>query len=528
MKSALVVFAIAWVAQAQTGEIQGTVVDAATHQPVRKANVSILDTDPSQGRPQNPGRIKTVVTDASGAFTFDDLQAGQYELTVTDRDYPETRMGGSHKGVEVSASDAASTVTVELTPGAAVSGRVLDEDGDPIRGCIVQPYGAKDLNRGVAVMRIPTTNDDGSYRMFGIPAGKYVIQAQCSERVFQPRPLSAGPDPPPSAAYPPLFYPAARDAKSAEVLDLSAGAEKSGINFEMRPVPVTYVHGTFAGSADWRGRDDVRVELVPLDSQSLRGFGFKGGEVNPKDGSFNIGEVFPGSYHLVAFSQDFSVRGPQSDAPNRIGGIARVDVVDKPVQVSLQLQQAFDIPGRIEIERDADTKGPIKPNQINIQLRSETPSGGLSPPVMVNDDGTFTIKSVLPGEWRIVLFAPSGFMKSAWLGSDDVANRTIDLESPPSEPLRIAVSTNTGSIQGTAPLGQVVFASRSDDLDQGYGWRVSSVDSSGQFSIPNLAPGKYRVTIGDTNSPMPEEGGQEVTVSEGETAMVELKAGTKP
>ena len=84
--------------------------------------------------------------------------------------------------------------------------------------------------------RGPMDREDGSYRLYKIAPGKYVITAECSAVVFQPRPLSEGPDPPPKTAYPMQFYPAASDLKSAEIVELLPGAEKSGVDFRMRPV----------------------------------------------------------------------------------------------------------------------------------------------------------------------------------------------------------------------------------------------------------------------------------------------------
>jgi hypothetical protein len=42
-----------------------------------------------------------------------------------------------------------------------------------------------------------------------------------------------------------------------------------------------------------------------------------------------------------------------------------------------------------------------------------------------------------------------------------------------------------------------------------------------------VPPGKYRVAVGDNGAPMP-EGGQEVSLAEGETATIEVKPEAKP
>jgi len=515
---------------AQTGKIAGVVVDSASHQPVKKASVSILFLGDMTGIANGSSQKESphnLITDASGAFAFNDLSLGHYQLIVTHQNYPQARMGGVHKIVQLTAVDSAATVTMELIPGAAVTGHVVDEDGDPLTGCNIQPHSAKDFNQGIAMMHNSVARDDGSYRIYGIPPGKYTITAQCTATVFQPRPLSEGPDPPPSAAYPMQFYPAASDIKSAQTVELLPGTEKSGIDFQIRPASVTHIHGTLvAGSADWRGRDDLQVQLAPFDPRGPRSFVFTGGaRIDPKDGTFEFRQVFPGSYRVVVFSQDFSARPGPPDASNRVGAIARVDVADKPIELSLQLHRAVDISGTVEIERSSNAAEPLTPGQIDIQLTSENQFGPGPTPTQVNDDGTFSIKSVLPGEWRIRLNGPAAFAKSVRLGADDVTNQPLDLTSGSAAPLHIVVSDNTASIRGTAAAGQMIFAARIVDEEDALGWQQGTqVDSNGQFVLPGLAPGKYRIVAGELGSPMPEKGGQEVTVAEGETATVDIKS----
>jgi protocatechuate 3,4-dioxygenase beta subunit len=520
----LSLLAIAAAAQDQTGRIEGVVLDSISRQPVKKAVVSVQFIQ--DGGPQ------TVTTDSSGAFAFSGLAAGQYELAVMHQNYPQGRFGGVHKTIQVSAGETASSVSVELIPGAAVSGQIVDEDGDPLSGCFVQLHPAKNFSQGVQISRTPIAHEDGSYRLSSIPPGKYTITAQCTATVFQPRALSEGPDPPPSAAYPVQFYSATSDLKSAQILELLPGAEKSGVDFQMRPVPVTHIHGTLTvASADWRGRSDLRIQLLPLDPRSPRVLGFgRGGQVSATDGSFELETVFPGSYRLVVFSQDISRGGSgQPDASNLVGAIARVDVADKPVNISLPLHRAMDISGTIEIERNNNTANQVTLNQIGVQLSSDNQFGGEPTRAQVNEDGTFTVKSVLPGEWRIMLMAPNNvFVKSVRLGADEVVNRKLDLTSGSAAPLRIVASNNTANVKGTAQAGQMVFCTPVEEGVPMKGWRATQTDSSGQFAMQGLAPGKYRIVVADNGASMPEEGGQELTLGEGETATIDVKPESKP
>jgi hypothetical protein len=157
-------------------------------------------------------------------------------------------------------------------------------------------------------------------------------------------------------------------------------------------------------------------------------------------------------------------------------------------------------------------------------LTSDSQFGPGPSPTQVNEDGTFIVKSVLPGEWRLRLNAPAAFAKSVRLGPDDVTDRPLDLTSGSAAPLHIVVSNNTATVRGTAPAGQMIFAARIGDEEDTIGWQQGTqVDSNGQFVLPGLAPGKYRIVAGELGGPMPEEGGQEVTVAEGETANVDIK-----
>jgi Carboxypeptidase regulatory-like domain len=525
----LSLLAIAAAAQDQTGRIEGVVLDAISHQPVKKAAVSVNSMGSTPGQTQVQNR-QAAITDASGTFAFNGLPAGRYQLTVMHQSYPQARMGGARKNVQVSASETAARVTVELVPGATVGGRIVDEDGDPLSGCNVRLHSAKSFNQGVPMTRVPSAGSDGSYRLVNIPPGKYIVTAQCSTAVFRPRPLSEGPDPPPSAAYPVQFYAGASDLKSAETVELTPGAERSGIDFQIRPVPVTHIHGTLtAGSADWRGRNDLRAQLLPLDPLAPRIAAFNsGGPINPTNGSFEIRPVFPGSYRLIVFSQNVVqpvVTRPDSVDP--VGATARVDVADKPIEISLSLHRGVDVSGTVEIERNDNTTNQIIPGQISIQLTSDYQFGPLPSPVQVGDDRSFTIKSVPPGEWRIRLTTPSAFVKSAWVGSEDVTHGALDLTSGSVSPLRILISTNTATIRGTAPDSQLVFAIPTDAGGPPQ-MRSGQIDSSGQFTIPGLTPGKYRVVGLDNGSFIPDEGGQEVTLREAETAMIDVKPEARP
>ncbi len=493
----------------------------------------------NSSKPQGP---QSTTTDASGTFHFSNLQPGSYRVMIQHQNYPQARFGGVSKTIDVKAGETAGPIDAELIPGASVSGRILDEDGEPTQGCFVQAHLPSAPDQGVQAQGNFNPNEKGEYRLYAIPPGKYLLTAQCQGQVFQPRPFSAGPDPPPSRGYPPQYYPLAADAKSAQAVELLPGNEKSGIDFRMRPAPVTQVHGAVsAGGADWKG-NNINVQLVPIDSSRRNGNNFS--NIDAAKGTFEFRQVFPGSYMLIAFSQ--------GNNDTRIGATQRVEVGDQPLNIVIELQHGFDITGKVELDPESAAKvaaantaanapgssapmapgnnrfngftpAPFSLSQVSIQLFPAYQVGIPMPNTQVAADGSFTLKGVMPGSWRLIVNGPQAFTKGAWLGSAEVTQGTFELSSGGAGALRIVLSTNTGSIHGSAPPGQIISSQRIDDSPQFRGSRGTMADPSGQYKLDGLAPGRYRIMLSDGGGPMPDEGGQEVTVKEGDTITLDLK-----
>ena len=489
----LALLAIGAAAQERNGSIVGVVSDSVSHQPLREVTVTlVLGTHSLE--PQ-------VITGDDGTFAFHDLKPGQYRLGAERRDYPEPRT------MVVSPTEDPDPVTIELVPGAAVAGRILDEDGDPLRGCWAQARPAEHPDQIASGQGTRSVSEPSEYRLFGLLPGKYILAAQCVAPAFQPRPFSAGPDPPPSLAYPMQFYPAASDAVSAQPVELAAGTETTGIDFRMQPVHVTQVRVAIApSSADWRGRNVFGGLTLPGHSS-----GNEFGRMSPdSSGAFLFPQVFPGSYVLVA-----ATLGPD----NAIGGIQRVEVKDQPVNTVIELQRGIDIHGTVELESGPNS-AQVQLSQIRILLVSDYPQFISGNGAAVKQDGSFTLNSLVPVLWRIYVDGPSVFAKSVWFGTKELKGRTLDLSNGLPGALKIVLSANTATIRGTAPPGTTV-AYRNEDAPFLSG-QPRLVDQSGRFQIVGLAPGRYRVAAAESPAAIPKDGGTEITIQEGETATVDL------
>lgn len=468
-------------AQDQSGAMEGTVMNSASHLPVKKAHVLITRA------PTPPSSISTdrvAATDANGRFSATGLVPGMYMVLVFAADYPAARSpsGAARRTVAVASGGTPAKVDFELMPGSAISGRIVDEDGDPLSRCFVQVRTATAVQRPGRYSSAQQTDDDGEYRLFGMPAGRYTVMAQCAAP-FQPRPFSSGPPPPPSIGYSPMFYPDATSPAGGAVIELAPGVEKTGIDFKMRPAPVYTVHVTPEG---------VAFRMMPRDAAMFAALGTRGGGPD-------FTGVFPGRYRLVA-----------GRGEGNLSGEASFEVSDHSVDVEVPMHPAVEIRGTIEME---DGQKP----PVGLRVHLDGIDGSV--PAVVNADGSFTLPSVGAHIWRVGVFGQGVFIRSVVFAGIEVKDRAVDMTSGVPGQLRIVLSTRTGVLRGTAPMGMTVYASREDE-DSMF---MQAVDSIGNFVFPSLPPGKYMVFV-DDGSGTALDAGKEVAIGEGETVNVELKA----
>src|SRR5262249_53102865 len=140
-----------------------------------------------------------------------------------------------------------------------------------------------------------------------------------------------------------------------------------------------------------------------------------GAPFDQNKGTFEFRQVFPGSYYLVAWTN--------GNDDTRIGGWQRIEVGKQPLNIAFELKSSVNIDGKVEFERLQSSTNPVSNQAIQVMLNSNGMVSGPPPrPAQANADGTFQLKGVLRGLWRLQVTAPNAFLKSAWLGNTDVTN----------------------------------------------------------------------------------------------------------
>jgi protocatechuate 3,4-dioxygenase beta subunit len=178
-----------------TARIRGRVLAADTGQPLRKAQVRAISPDLRENR--------LATTDRDGLYEFTELPAGRYQLTASkgsfvQLQYGQTRPFEAGKPLEIGEGQTIERVDFGLPRGSLITGRVMDEFGEPatdVQVAALRYQFVQGRRQLVPAGRTVTTNDLGEYRVFGLPPGQYYVSATLRAGSSCRRPAITSADP---------------------------------------------------------------------------------------------------------------------------------------------------------------------------------------------------------------------------------------------------------------------------------------------------------------------------------------------
>ncbi|MEL6347879.1 MAG: carboxypeptidase regulatory-like domain-containing protein [Myxococcota bacterium] len=159
------------------GEIRGQIADAVTGAPLSAVRVYAYDL-------QLEGDV--VLSDADGRFVFSALPPGAYRLVArpAERDnnlamaWPEVFDFCSADRIPLEAGEVVDAVDFSLPEGGALSGRLLDDLGGPLRGATVTAQGVSDTATAGLFTRTDTTDEDGRFTVLGLANGSWMVEVE--------------------------------------------------------------------------------------------------------------------------------------------------------------------------------------------------------------------------------------------------------------------------------------------------------------------------------------------------------------
>lgn len=517
-------------------KISGLVVKLAGGEPLRKTRVLLRSEEERT-------RTISAVTDAGGRFALKGIEPGRYKLTVSRNGFVQQEYG-QRKPTDPGAvltlrpGQEIKDLLFRLIPSAVIAGRILDEDGEPLPWVQVmavrQTY--SEGKRTLTPTGGASTNDLGEYRLFGLSPGRYFISA------IYPRwgrYAGSGGDEfdaeaSPEQGYAKMYYPGTADAAKASPVSINAGEEINSIDILMGQVRVYHIRGHVYNQITRKPGTEAIVFLRPRGRGQEWDFGHQQAMVEKKDGSFNIPEVLPGSYVLMAY---------WSDEGKRITARTAVDVGNADVDgVALTLGAGVNITGHIFW----DGQPSLESNDLSVALRSADTGQNfwMGDSARVDATNSFALKDVSEATYFAELWGQSKdcYIKEVRYGSSSALDEGFTVARATPASLEITVSSRGARIQGTVsdedalPSAgvRVVLVPEASRRGLHRLYDSATTDQYGRFDIRGIAPGDYslfsweEVEFGAWEDPeflKPfEKKGESVSVQDGDQKTLKLTA----
>jgi hypothetical protein len=479
-------FAIRGAAETQTARssVAGTIVREDNGSPVSKAIVTL-------------GQV-SVTTGDDGRFAFLQVNPGEYRLSVRGTGFAPTDYGqpfpprptGGFTPIVVEAGVPVSGIVVALTPGAVISGRVVDGDGNPVREAQVEAFQyAYQEGWRVLVSAAPAfeANDRGEFRMFWLAPGSYVLRAS-------PRGDATGTAPAPS------YFPGVTDPRAATPVAVASG-DTLDITVRMAETRLARIDGTVINGLSGTPVS-ARVVLAPRNPDAAPRL--YRNDTASDAGAFSITGVPPGSYFLYATG---------ASAESRLATRVPLEIGDRDIDALTVEVKPLTVQGRVSVEDwpEGFDRSRAQP-RMSVLMRLDPPileidelrDGVSSRLQAIVTDGAFRFPSVIPADYRVSMNItvpgfPDPYVKSIRFLDSDVIGDGLRLDNRSEAWLDIVVGLNGASIGGVVldsrrqPVRRATVVVVPDQRQNVTRFKDTQTDAMGLFQIHGIAPGSYKV-----------------------------------
>jgi hypothetical protein len=403
-----------------TSVMRGQIVAADNGAPIRRAQIRITAPEAREGR--------VATTDSQGRFEFKELPAGRYTMTASkggfvSLQYGQRRPTESGTPIELGDGQTMEKIAIALPRGSVLGGRITDEFGEPVANAAVTAWryayqaGARRMVPAGQNAR-DTTDDQGHYRLFGLPPGDYYVTATLrggAPEVTDPMGELSG--------YAATYFPGTSNVAEATRVTLAVSQENTGISFGLIATRLVRVSGQVIMS-DGAPATNGMVVLVPANASGRPGIAMQqGGAGNRIDqsGAFRLTNVATGRYQV------------QARAGGREFELARLDLAvgtDDVDGLTLVTAPGSTVTGAVV----SDTGEPFdfRAQQLQIGSRPASPdaqamgNGAGMSSVRVGDDWTFTLRNITDAV-LVRAQPPQGWaMKSVFINGQDITDTPME------------------------------------------------------------------------------------------------------
>ena len=521
-----------------TAVIRGRVVAADTGSPIRRAQIRAFSPEARESR--------GTTTDAQGRFELRDLPAGRWEVSASKAGFVTLRYGQRRpreagQPFELADGEKMERANISLPRGAAVTGRIVDEFGDPVAGARVQAMRYQTLQGSRQLMSAGTdgTDDTGAFRLYGLTPGDYYVTAIAQAGMFAEETSD-------TTGYAPTYYPGTSNVAEAQRVSVGVGQEVTNVTFALLATKAVRLTGTVIDS---KGERLANGFISVQDTAQASGMFMQrfGGRIRP-DGSFTISNVTPGTYTLMV-NTSMGPGGPSTEEPEfasmrvTVGeeDLAGINLVtNKGATVTGSVIAAPGSAGNLNAPGLMVLQQPARFEMMGMNMRS----------AKVESDGTFRVTGV-QGErlFRVVGLPPSWTMKAVLLNGNDLIDKPMEFRGTEEVTgLQILVTDRVTEVTGKVTTGKgeptreytvIIFPDDSSKWSYPSRYiRSGRADQEGIFKIRGLPPDEQYFAVavdyleeGEGGDPefldQVKERATRVSLGEGEVKALDLKLITR-
>ena len=530
--------------------VSGVVLSAVSGEPVKRARLSLGDASVNATGSHTE-------TDATGRFLLRAFAQGRHRLDVRkkgflDAQFDITSCDQQSDIANYSSTDNLPLVTLRLSPLSVISGRAIDQEGDPVVGASVHAKLASYPGGPLHGVAMATTDDRGMYRLHGLKPGTYYISADPAESDWGETERVSG-----DGAfndYVTTFYPDTNDLRSATAVSVRSGEQTSGIEIRLMKtavksptmvVPILFTGSTAfsSGTSTRPDKQSSKAELSPSEQGTVGGMvvdqltseplryakvameGTRNGMNVPyvaetdATGIFLVRNVDPGNYHLMVDHPGYLQMPRISGLQSLTGASLTVKRKQTLSDIVLRVSPSSVVTGRV-FDQDGDPA-----SDFQIQARRYSYIGGkrqlhLIATSVTNDLGEYRLHGLSPGTYYIVAsstaaatgadqekrgperYVPTYYPRNTdLLGAAPVAVGQgdqitgIDIWATVSRPVtirgRVLTSAGTQFSRNTV----ITLISRGfDTAGASFNPTTTVKDALGHFEIRGVSPGAYTLS----------------------------------
>jgi hypothetical protein len=464
--------------------IAGRVVNAKDGGTLALARVTIRNV-------KEPKDIQSQLTREDGTFEFHAAR-GKYSLQGAKRGFiPATYDQHEQFSTAIATGAGVNTegLLLKLSPLAALSGRVLDASGEPVRQARTSLW-REEHSSGVSRIvrfRDDVTDDLGTFEFAPLDQATYFLSVTATPWYAVHPPTQEGGEPtaPTSVdhaldvVYPITFYSGATESEDATPIPLRGGDH---LEVELRLQTVPALHVIF--------RTEVKDERQGFAIPTLMKQTFDGMEVNGERPDTHV--ISPGTVEVTTAPGKYTVRLFGTDQSERT---SEVDLTQdhQEIQTS-QSESSSSIEASVHVVDQATI-----PSGLFLLLRNGKRRGDYFE--AVSSGGMATFRSVPPGTYDVIAGSNNKFYGVVRIssGGRDVARHSLKVPAGGSLPVSLTLAEGSGTVEGVVnhdgkPMAgaMVVLIPKHPEQNREL-FRRDQSDLDGSFSLNGVIAGTYTV-----------------------------------